>query len=164
MFELVARHRDRLQWGAVLFVVWLGLTDSLAIQELLAGLLVVGTITWLTIPPPRDGEPKPWQVLGMVIYLPVFLKNLVVANLDVAARVLNPRLPIKPGIVKIQTDLTEPYQRLILANSITLTPGTVTLETEGSAMYVHWIDVRSTDPVEAGRLIKGDMEARIRRV
>jgi multicomponent Na+:H+ antiporter subunit E len=78
--------------------------------------------------------------------------------------VLDPRLPIAPGIVRIRTELEQPYQRLILANSITLTPGTVTLETEGADLYVHWIDVRETDPETAGETIKGELERAIRRI
>ncbi|MBK1717991.1 Na+/H+ antiporter subunit E [Thiocystis violacea] len=156
---------QRLQWGAVLFVVWLGLTNSLQIQEVLAGLLVVSAIVWLTIPKPAGGEHgQPWSLLNLLLYLPVFLKDLVLANIDVASRVLNPRLPINPGIVRIRTGLTAPYQRLMLANSITLTPGTVTLEMEGEDLYVHWIDVRTTDPDAAGETIKGNMERAIARI
>jgi multicomponent Na+:H+ antiporter subunit E len=156
---------QRLQWGAVLFVVWLGLTNSLQIQEVIAGLIVSAVIVWLTIPRPTPGtETKPWSLIGLLLYLPVFLKALVLSNLDVARRVLDPRLPIAPGIVRIRTELEQPYQRLILANSITLTPGTVTLETEGEDLYVHWIDVCETDPETAGETIKGELERAIRRI
>ena len=156
---------QRLQWGAVLFVVWLGLTTSLQIQEVIAGLIVSAVIVWLAIPRSTPGmETKPWSLVGLLLYLPVFLKALVLSNLDVARRVLDPRLPIAPGIVRIRTGLEQPYQRLILANSITLTPGTVTLETEGADLYVHWIDVRETDPETAGETIKGELERAIRRI
>ena len=153
---------QRLQWGAVLFIVWLGLTNSLQIQELLAGLALSAAIVWLAIP--AGGEQKTWSLLGLLAYLPVFLKNLVLSNIDVAGRVLNPRLPINPGIVKVRTRLTAPYQRLILANSITLTPGTITLEMDGEDMYIHWIDVRSSQPELAGQSIKDEMEAAIARI
>ncbi|MCF7992851.1 MAG: Na+/H+ antiporter subunit E [Thiohalocapsa sp.] len=159
----------RLQWGAVLFVVWLGLTNSFRIQELLAGLLIVTAIVWLTIPTQAAGQGagednRPWSLIELLRYLPVFLKNLVLSNIDVAGRVLNPGLPINPGIVRVPTGLTRPYQRLILANSVTLTPGTVTLEMDGEDMYIHWIDVRTADPDAAGEMIKGDMERAIGRI
>ncbi len=156
---------QRLQWGAVLFVVWLGLTSSLHPQELLAGALISAGVVWLAIPPrPGDAARRPWRLGAALAYLPVFLKNLILANIDVAARVLNPKLPINPGIVRVTTALTAPHQRLILANSITLTPGTVTLELDGPNMYVHWLDVQSTDPDTASELIKGEMERAIARI
>ncbi|GAH99268.1 unnamed protein product, partial [marine sediment metagenome] len=69
---------------------------------------------------------------------------------DVAYRVLHPRLPIKPGIVKVKTSLKTPTGRVALANSITLTPGTLSVEiTEEGYLYVHWIMVRTTDIKEA---------------
>jgi len=156
---------QRLQWGAVLFVVWLGLTNSLHPQELLAGALISAAVVWLAIPPrPAEAAQRPWRLRPLIVYVPVFLKNLILANIDVAARVLNPRLPINPGIVRVPTALTAPHQRLILANSITLTPGTVTLELDGPDMYIHWLDVRSSDPDAAGELIKGEMERAIARI
>ena len=156
---------QRLQWGGVLFIIWLGLTNSFHYQELLAGLLLSGAIVWLTIPSQSaNRESQLWQPLALLTYLPVFFKNLMLANIDVAGRVLNPKLPINPGIVKVNTSLTAPYQRLILANSITLTPGTVTLETEDQAMYIHWIDVQTTNVEHAGNTIKGEIEAAIERI
>ena len=63
-----------------------------------------------------------------------------------AYRVLNPYLPIKPGIVRIKTSLTSEFAKTILANSITLTPGTLTVEVDGEDFYVHWINVSSDNP------------------
>ncbi|NEX22883.1 Na+/H+ antiporter subunit E [Thiorhodococcus mannitoliphagus] len=155
----------RLQLGLILFIVWLGLTNSLDPQELVAGLLVSAAVVWLAVPArPAGASDRSWRLLPLLAYLPVFLKNLFLSNIDVARRVLSPSLPINPGIVRVKTQLKEPYQRLILANSITLTPGTVTLEMEGEDMYVHWIDVKETDPERAGAAIKDEMEKAIARI
>ena len=59
-----------------------------------------------------------------------------------AFRVLSPSLPIKPGIVKVETRLRSPMGRLALANAITLTPGTLTVESRDQWLYIHWIDVK----------------------
>jgi multicomponent Na+:H+ antiporter subunit E len=155
---------QRLQWGFVLFLIWLGLTGSADIQELLAGAAIAAAVVWLAIPGGNRPGERLWSLPRLIAYVPIFLKNLILANLDVARRVLDPRLPINPGIVRIRTDLTEPYQRLILANSITLTPGTITLEMDGQDMYIHWLDVRDADPQRAGAAIKTDMEAAIARI
>jgi multicomponent Na+:H+ antiporter subunit E len=85
----------------------------------------------------------------MFLYFFVFVIELIRANIDVAGRVLQPSLPIKPGIVRI---------RLLLANSITLTPGTMTVETRGNEFFIHWMAVREDDPEGATRAIAARFE------
>ena len=58
---------------------------------------------------------------------------------------IDPTLPINPGIVEVKTRLKSPLGRLVLANSITLTPGTLTVETKDDSFFIHWIDVSSQD-------------------
>lgn len=98
----------------------------------------------------------------------IFPIELIKANVDVARRALSPKLPVNPGIVKIPTDLKSEYGQSMLANSITLTPGTITMdiaEEEGQTnMYIHWIDVATEEPVEAGNAIKGTLEKWIGRI
>jgi multicomponent Na+:H+ antiporter subunit E len=96
---------------------------------------------------------SPRAILSMVIYSFVFISELIKSNLDVAKRVVSPNLPINPGIVKVKTKLTSRLGRMILANSITLTPGTLTVETDEDNFYIHWIDVTSEDIEEATRKI-----------
>jgi len=83
------------------------------------------------------------------IYLFVFLIELIKANIDVTRRVLSPSLPINPGIVKVKTKLKSKMARLILANSITLTPGTFTLQVEEDSFYIHWISTETNDVEKA---------------
>ncbi|MBN1389746.1 MAG: Na+/H+ antiporter subunit E [Candidatus Thermoplasmatota archaeon] len=80
-----------------------------------------------------------------LIYVPtVFLWNLAKANVDVAYRVITGR--INPGIVRIRPGLKTDLGRTILANSITLTPGTLTIDIDRKTgdLFVHWINVRDT--------------------
>ncbi|MCK7577201.1 MAG: Na+/H+ antiporter subunit E [Chromatiales bacterium] len=100
----------------------------------------------------------PRALATLVAYFFVFTKALVLSNLDVAFRVLHPRLPIAPGIVKVKTRLKTPLGRLLLANSITLTPGTITVEMRGEDIYVHWIKVADEDPEGATAAIVGGFE------
>jgi len=83
------------------------------------------------------------------MYIFVFLIELIKANIDVTRRVLSPSLPINPGIVKVKTKLKSKMARLILADSITLTPGTFTLHVEEDTFYVHWINVDHDDVEQA---------------
>ena len=82
------------------------------------------------------------------MYLVVFIVELIKANIDVTRRVLSPSLPINPGIVKVKTKLKSKMARLILADSITLTPGTFTLQVEDDTFYIHCIDTDCDGDVE----------------
>ena len=100
----------------------------------------------------------PHKILFLVQYFFVFLIALIKANLDVAVRVINPALPINPGIVEIKTKLTNDFAKMILANSITLTPGTLTMDIIDDTIYIHWIDVTTENPEEAFKEIAEPFE------
>jgi multicomponent Na+:H+ antiporter subunit E len=80
-----------------------------------------------------------------VLYFGFFFKELVRSNLKLTAVVLSPELPIEPAIVKVRTRLRSRMGRLMLANSITLTPGTLTVELADEWLYVHWVRMESAD-------------------
>ncbi len=92
------------------------------------------------------------------VYLPVFIWKLILANLDVARRVLSPKIPLHPGIVKIHTDLEGDFGKLTLANSITLTPGTLSIDIVDDHLYVHVIDIKGHNAEENKKLISGSFE------
>jgi multicomponent Na+:H+ antiporter subunit E len=143
-------------WG-----VWLLLTAPWSTQEAVAGAIVALGISVLPFFPasPLGDLKLNLRAIGyMFLYAFVFLKALVLSNLDVAFRVLNPKLPIDPGIVRVKTKLKTPLGRLLLANSITLTPGTITVEMKGEDLFIHWIKVQSKDPVGATKAIVSDFE------
>lgn len=91
-------------------------------------------------------------------YIPVFTFAVIKANIDVAYRVLHPKLPISPGIVKIKTGLKREASLTVLANSITLTPGTLTVDIIDGYMYVHCINVKHKDVKGATEDITGKLE------
>jgi multicomponent Na+:H+ antiporter subunit E len=94
----------------------------------------------------------------------VFLWECIVANLDVAYRVLHPKLPIKPGIIKAKTNLVTDIGKTFLANSITMTPGTITVDIIDEYLYIHWIYVHSMDPDVYTHKILGMFEKFIKRI
>ncbi len=85
------------------------------------------------------------KIVYSVIYIFYLFISIVQSNFDVARRVVQPRIPINPGIVKVKTRLKSKVGRMILANSITLTPGTLTVEVKDDYYYIHWIDVTDMD-------------------
>ncbi|MBM4063657.1 MAG: Na+/H+ antiporter subunit E, partial [Planctomycetes bacterium] len=108
-------------------LLWLAVTWTLEPANLVLGLLASGAAAWAL----RHVEPEeapllllPHRLLWLLVYLPVLFVEIVKANFDVAYRVLHPALPIRPGIVRARTKLKSPSARVLLANSVTLTPGT----------------------------------------
>jgi len=93
------------------------------------------------------------RIVYLIIYIIVLLKEIVKANFDVAYRVLHPKMPIKPGIVIIKTELKQDIAKMILANSITLTPGTFTLDIKGDELLIHWIYVKTEKKEESTKEI-----------
>ncbi|AFL94402.1 putative monovalent cation/H+ antiporter 1 subunit E [Thermococcus cleftensis] len=126
----------------VLFLIWLAITASLDPQELGFGLLlslIVAAFTYEIFTTSGLANLHPKRIAYMLAYIPYFLWAMIKANLDVAYRVLHPKRPIRPGIVKCRTVLNSDVGKLSLANSITLTPGTITLDVDGDEYFIHWI-------------------------
>jgi len=107
-------------------------------------------------------QPRRW--FWLLVYLVVFIWSCVKANFDVAYRVLHPRMPIKPGIVKVKTTLKSEFAKMLLANSITMTPGTLTVDIIGDDYFIHWIYIRSQDPQTYTRMITGVFEKYIKKI
>jgi multicomponent Na+:H+ antiporter subunit E len=150
------------------FLVWLGLTAGGGVQEVVAGAavaLVVALATGRFISgTPRRGFLR--RTAFAVLYSFRFLWEMIKANLQVAAIVLHPLRPIKPGIVKIRTGLTKDTAMTVLANSITLTPGTFTVDIDPAArsLYIHCITVEGTDIGENTRRIGAKFERILKEV
>ncbi len=143
-------------WG-----IWLILTSPWNPQEAAAGAIIallIAVLPFSAASPLGDLKLNPRALATMVIFFFVFIKALVQSNLDVAFRVLHPRLPIDPGIVRVKTRLKTPLGRLMLANAITLTPGTITVELKGQDIFVHWIMVADENPEAATATIVGGFE------
>lgn len=107
---------------------------------------------------------QPRRYFWFIVYLFVFIWECVKANFDVAYRVLHPAMPIRPGIVKVKTTLKSDFAKTLLANSITMTPGTITVDIIGDYMYIHWIYVRSEDPKIYTAMITGAFEKYIKKI
>ena len=112
---------------------------------------------------------NPVKLVNLLVYvLFIFPVELIKANWDVAKRCLGGCKNVNPGIVKVPVDLESDYGQAMLANSITLTPGTITMdiaEEDGQTYYyIHWIDVTAPSGKEAGDAIKGTLEKGVGRI
>jgi len=149
-----------------LFLVWISLTGFKA-QELILGaavsLILAAIISPKTV---YSFGKKDFMVLlrFIFLYLPLFFVKLIESNIQMAKIVLSPKMNIKPGFVRIHTDMRSDLSRFILANSITLTPGTVTMDVLEDALLIHWVNVEGTREKEHYDAIAGDFENMLRRV
>jgi multicomponent Na+:H+ antiporter subunit E len=151
----------------VLLGFWLLFTFSLEMPNLIVG-AVASLLTILFFSKyfikPVWKMLEPQRYFWFILYLIIFVWECIKANFDVAYRVLHPAMPIKPGIVKVKLNLKTNIAKTILANSITMTPGTISVDLIDDTLYVHWIYVSSTDPKEYSRKVAGRFEKYIRRI
>ncbi|MHC4636210.1 MAG: Na+/H+ antiporter subunit E [Planctomycetota bacterium] len=156
------RMTRRLIYFVLGIVIWLLLTWSLDPQILIAGLIASGIVAVLfhdILPKEHHIFLSPVRVFWFLVYIPVFFYYVILANFDVVYRALHPKMPINPGIVKIKTELKTESGITALANSITLTPGTLTVDlTDDGYLYIHWINVKSHDTEQATKLIAKKFE------
>jgi multicomponent Na+:H+ antiporter subunit E len=139
-----------------LIAIWLALTTTFQWQELSVGIFISLVLALflnknylkLGLPPLSIK-----RIIFFILYIFVLFIEIIKANFDVAYRVIHPRMPIKPGIIIIKTELKQDIAKTILANSITLTPGTFTLDIKGDELLIHWIYVRSEKMDESTKII-----------
>jgi multicomponent K+:H+ antiporter subunit E len=137
----------------VLFVVWLTLSRSLS-----PGTMVMGAVLAVTIPfftrAFWPGRPKVRRMGVLIRFTPVFLWDVLVANLRVAWLIVNVARTLKPRWLVIPLELQNPQGITMLANVISLTPGTVSAEVgaDRKTLLVHALDV--DDPEEEIATIK----------
>jgi multicomponent Na+:H+ antiporter subunit E len=127
----------------ICFLLWLLLTGTFNRDDLLAGLLVSIFVAFLSaknLSILNGLIIAPASVLALMHYLAYFLWALLKANIDLAQRVIAKEIPIDPAMIKIKTTMQSDLGKLILANSITLTPGTLSVDVQGDSILVHWID------------------------
>jgi len=151
----------------IVLLIWMALTWSLHWQDLLAGVffsLLISLFVSEMYPERLETALDPRRWFWAILYLPYFLYYCILANLDVAYRVLHPDVPIRPGFVKVRTTLKTDMAKTLLANSITLTPGTLTVDMDGQDLYIHWINVRGKGVEEHTRQIAQRFETILKRI
>jgi multicomponent Na+:H+ antiporter subunit E len=145
----------------LLTFIWFAANSSFAIESIATGVLIAAALAHIfTVRSAlwQDVRFSPTRLYHFILYTGIFFVELVRSNLNMLRYVCALRIDVNPGVVKIRTGLKTPVGRLALANSIALTPGSLVLEIDGDSLFVHWIDVKTTDPEEAARLIAGPFE------
>lgn len=147
----------------LLALAWAALTGHFTPLNVIVGFALGSAVLWPArrIMGPSNYFVKLPRVIGLAAF---FLRELLRANLKVAIHVVSPLRHLTPGIVAVPLDVRSDVEIALLANMITLTPGTLSLDvsTDRRVLYVHVINLDSADQLR--RDIKDGFERRIREV
>lgn len=144
-------------WLLLIFL-WIAANSSVSIDSVATGALISAVLAYIFCRRTDVWQSirfTPSRLYHFILYTGVFAVELVRANLNMMRYVYSPRIDIKPGIVKVKIGLKSPVGRLALASSIALTPGSLVVDVKDDVMFVHWLDVKTTDQDEATRIIAG---------
>jgi multicomponent Na+:H+ antiporter subunit E len=138
----------------VLLAVWLGWSGHYV--PLLVALGVLSCVGVLAVGHRMrvvDQESAPIEMaVRVLLYIPWLLWQIFKANVHVGLRILHPRLPISPRIMRAETSQRGDMGRVIYANSITLTPGTVSLHVDADHILVHALTEEAAQGLEGGEM------------
>ena len=140
---------------SLLFVFWVLLSGKFDMFHLTIGVICSIVVAHLThdllFANVRVGETMV-IVRRFIIYIPWLIYQIIRANIYVACLALSPRMPIDPHVLRFRTKLESDISWVTLANSITLTPGTITMDIKDGEFFVHALDKRVADDLHAGEM------------
>lgn len=150
-----------------LMIGWILFTGTLAPSSLLSGVgfsLVIALLTYSIFIDENEAHRRSLlpRVHWLLVFMLVMVYKMYIASFEVLLNVI--RGNINPRIVHFRTALKSDVARVILANAITLTPGTMTLNIDDDHLIVHWLDAKTLHSKYAGELIKGEFEDLLKRV
>jgi len=150
----------------ILYALWLILNGRITLEVCLLGLAITVLIYFFICKFMDFSIKKDLRLMRnagyAMAYLAVLLKEIFLSNFRVMAIILFKRIPITPALTEVRIDLRSQMAKTILANSITLTPGTITVEVTGDVFVVHCLSSEMIEGIEDSafvRLLK-KMEAR----
>lgn len=158
--------------GAIIltFLTYIVFTGSIRPYDLVTGAIVaivVGLIVAnMVVRNPRKLL-QPMRLFWLIAYaIYYFFVAEVRAHTDVIYRILHPKMPLNPAIVRIPYEVETDYAMTTIANSITNTPGTVVVDVDPKRkiFYVHWINARTLDPMEARKHVSLTFEKYAKRI
>jgi len=146
----------RILTAVVLFALWLALSSTLSPAHVAVGAAVAALVAWLN---PSLPHLRRLSWISALAYQPWLFGRILKSGLHVSRLILDPILPIAPKLIRRQTSLKGDGELVVLGNSITLTPGTITVEIAPGEVLVHAIDEESTED-----LLGGALESKVARV
>ena len=156
---------------ALLYGLWVLLSGKFILEYLVAGAVASAGVAAMTAhllhpssaehyqPLPRNSKWLAARTLRFLAFLPWLVMEIAIANLQVTYQILHPALPVAPRLLRFRTALRFEPSQILLAHSITLTPGTITVDLSQGEFLVHAL---SSSQMQA--LAEGRMQQRIARV
>jgi len=147
-------------WNILLAITWTLLTGQFTLGNMIAGLIVGYFVLRIVLR--GEGQSSYFNKISLVVrFIFFYLWNLILASLKVAYDVITPRHHMRSGVIAVPLDAKTDVEITVLANLITITPGTLSLDvsTDRKVLYIHamYID----DKEELIRNIKMDLEKRV---
>lgn len=134
----------------VFFLIWLLLSESFNGLHMGLGVVVAFGVAWLNTE--RSSSHVSIRGWRMIWYFPWLVGRILQSGFHLSMLILHPALPIDPKMVRHQTELQDDGSIVLLGNSITLTPGTITVEVDSQDLMVHAMDDSSADDVTSRRI------------
>lgn len=146
----------------IMFVFWMLLSGEFSFVLILSGIISSILVSYMShdlLTGTVNIKLGTIRIIRFIKYLPWLLWQIVLANIDLIYRTLHPRMPIDPRIISFKNEYKTDMGMVTLANSITLTPGTVTIEVNKDEFIVHALAKESAES-----LITGEMQARVKKI
>jgi multicomponent Na+:H+ antiporter subunit E len=144
-----------LSLGIFLGALWVLLSGYFTPLLLFFGLVSVCLVVYLALRMDvvdHEGHPVHLKIRLTISYWLWLLKEIVISNIDVCRRILSPGMPISPIVIRIKSTQATGLGHVIYANSITLTPGTVSMNVDGDVIEVHALTGEGAANLEAGEM------------
>ena len=142
----------------IFFLSWIIFNGQITTEILIFGVVIAAAVFWFVckfMDYSLKKELKLYRSAGFFLwYFLVLIKEIVIANIDVIRRVYTVEETMEPVIVKFKVNLKSDMARVLLANSITLTPGTITVSLEEDEYTVHCLDESLADGLESSVFVK----------
>ncbi len=141
----------------VLWVLWVVLNGTLTIETALFGVFFSGVLTLFSrkyLDYGNGDHHSPVYYLLLAGYLPILIWEILKANVDVIRLAFRRRLNFQPVLVYFKPELTRKSSLVILANSITITPGTITVILKDGQFCVHALDKSFAEGIDQSVLVK----------
>jgi multicomponent Na+:H+ antiporter subunit E len=152
-------NKHAISLGLFLAVIWLLLSGHYTLLLISFGVLSVALVVLLALRMDvvdHEGHPLHLNSQALVIYWCWLLKEIFISNIYVCRLILSPAMPISPTIIALRSSQSSDLARVIFANSITLTPGTVAIDVDGDITEVHAITEEA-----ATSLLQGSMDSKV---
>ena len=140
---------------ASIFVLWFILSGLIAPFMLFLGLVSTAFVVYIINRMDLIDEEisfHNFSITGLLLYLPWLLKEIIISNIKVCLYIVIPNKKINPQIIKVKSSQTSNLGHVLYANSITLTPGTVTIDVDGDIFTVHTLDHQFKESLESNEM------------